>query len=121
MQAKGIGLQPFFKEQQANVEAPVPSSPDTDSSKRRFLVTGLVTAGAAPKLLSQAKESVARLEGKRHTKRESNHSSGIYQSGTLSTAMYILSSLCQQMPLSCSATCFYGVWFGRHNAADRQF
>ena len=35
------------------------------------------------------------------------------------TAMYILSSLCQQMPFSCPETCFYGVWFGRHNAADR--
>ena len=48
----------------------MPSSPDTDSSKRRFLVTGLVTAGAAPKLLSQAKESVARLEGKKAYKKE---------------------------------------------------
>ena len=67
---KALVYNPSLKKQQANVEAPVPSSPDTDSSKRRFLVTGLVTAGAAPKLLSQAKESVARLEGKKAYKKE---------------------------------------------------
>lgn len=66
---KALVYNPSLKKQQANVEAPVPSSPDTDSSKRRFLVTGLVTAGAAPKLLSQAKESVARLEGKKAYKK----------------------------------------------------
>ena len=67
---KALVYNPSLKKQQANVEVPVPSSPDTDSSKRRFLVTGLVTAGAAPKLLSQAKESVARLEGKKAYKKE---------------------------------------------------
>ena len=67
---KALVYNPSLKKQQANVEAPVPSSPDTDSSKRRFLVAGLVTAGAAPKLLSQAKESVARLEGKKAYKKE---------------------------------------------------
>ena len=39
---KALVYNPSLKKQQANVEVPVPSSPDTDSSKRRFLVTGLV-------------------------------------------------------------------------------
>lgn len=42
-----------------------PSLSPTDSSKRRFLVAGLLTAGAVPKLLSQVKESVASLGGKK--------------------------------------------------------
>lgn len=47
-----------------------PSLSPTDSSKRRFLVAGLLTAGAVPKLLSQVKESVASLEGKKVYKKE---------------------------------------------------
>ena len=66
MQAKGIGL------------------PKRTTSRPCAIITGhgfiqnvvfwlqdCVIAGAAQKLLSQAKESVASLEGKRHTKRES--------------------------------------------------
>ena len=47
-----------------------PSLSPTDSSKRRFLVAGLLTAGAVPKLLSQVKESVASLGGKKVYKKE---------------------------------------------------
>lgn len=46
--------------------AEIPTEPTTtDSSKRRFLVVGLFTAGAAPGVFSQARQSVATLEGKK--------------------------------------------------------
>ena len=117
---KALVYNPSLKKQQANVEAPVPSSPDTDSSKRRFFgCRSCYCRGYSqtPVPSQRIRCKIRRQEGIQ--KRESNHSSGLYQSGTLSTAMYILSSLCQQMPFSCPETCFYGVWFGRHNAADR--
>lgn len=66
---KALVYAPSLKKQ-SDVETPAPSSPDLDSSKRRFLVAGLVTAGATPKLISQAKESVASLEGKKAYKKE---------------------------------------------------
>ena len=66
---KALVYAPSLKKQ-SDVETSAPSSPDLDSSKRRFLVAGLVTAGATPKLISQAKESVASLEGKKAYKKE---------------------------------------------------
>lgn len=53
-----------------SVPAKEESVSTTDSSKRRFLLAGLLTAGAAPKLLSQAQESVASFEGKKAYKKE---------------------------------------------------
>lgn len=64
---KALVYHPSLKKRQAGSgkDSGEPLSPDTDSSKRRFLVAGLLTAGATPKFLSQAKESVAGLEGKK--------------------------------------------------------
>ena len=46
------------------------SSVAADSSKRRFLLAGLATAGAAPTLLTKAQESIATMEGKKAYKKE---------------------------------------------------
>lgn len=65
---KALVYAPVLKRQQetsSNEETPT----KTDSSKRRFLVVGLATAGAAPKLVSQVQESVASLEGKKAYKK----------------------------------------------------
>lgn len=42
---------------------------DTDTAKRRFLMTGVMTAVAAPKILAQIKETTATLGGKRHIRK----------------------------------------------------
>ena len=47
-----------------------PSSVTADSSKRRFLLAGLATAGATPTLLTKAQESIATMEGKKAYKKE---------------------------------------------------
>ena len=119
---KALVYNPSLKKRQSGSgkDSEAPLSPNTDSAKRRFLIAGLLTAGAAPKLLSQAKESVASLEGKKHIKGESDHSAGICQPRTFSAAMYIVPPLCQQMPVTCTETGFYGVWIGRNDAAYRQ-
>ena len=69
---KALVYNPSLKKRQSGSgkDSEAPLSPNTDSSKRRFLIAGLLTAGAAPKLLSQAKESVASLEGKKAYKKE---------------------------------------------------
>lgn len=69
---KALVYNPSLKKRQSDSgkDSGDPLSPDTDSSKRRFLIAGLLTAGAAPKLLSHAKESVASLEGKKAYKKE---------------------------------------------------
>lgn len=41
-----------------------------DTSKRRFLMAGVATAAAAPKVLAQVKEAVASLEGKKSYKKK---------------------------------------------------
>ena len=46
------------------------SSVAADSSKRRFLLAGLATAGAAPTLLTKAQESIATMEGKKAYKKK---------------------------------------------------
>lgn len=46
------------------------SSVAADSSKRRFLLAGLATAGAASTLLTKAQESIATMEGKKAYKKE---------------------------------------------------
>lgn len=45
---KALVYNPSLKKQQANVEAPVPSSPDTDSSKRRFWLPVLLLPELLP-------------------------------------------------------------------------
>ena len=45
-------------------------SATADSSKRRFLVAGLLAAGAAPKVVTQAQETIASMEGKKAYKKE---------------------------------------------------
>lgn len=66
---KALVYSPAAKKQQSlSEEAATPVT--ADSSKRRFLVAGLVTAGAAPKILSQVQESVATMQGKKAYKKE---------------------------------------------------
>lgn len=66
---KALVYSPAAKKQQSlSEEAATPIT--ADSSKRRFLVAGLVTAGAAPKILSQVQESVATMQGKKAYKKE---------------------------------------------------
>lgn len=74
---KALVYAPALKKQQlpSAVENPTSataeqSSATADSSKRRFLLAGLATAGAAPKLLSKAQESIATMEGKTAYKKE---------------------------------------------------
>lgn len=61
---KAFVYNPSLKRGASLTEKPVEPT-TTDSSKRRFLVAGLVTAGAAPGVFSQARKSAATLEGKK--------------------------------------------------------
>lgn len=61
---KALVYNPFLKREPSLTEKPAEPT-TTDSSKRRFLVAGLVTAGATPGVFSQARKSVAALEGKK--------------------------------------------------------
>ena len=99
-----------------------PSSVTADSSKRRFLLAGLATAGATPTLLTKAQESIATMEGKKaYKKRKSDYSSGICQPEAFPATLYIMPSLCQQMPVACTETRFHGIRSGRCDAANGQF
>lgn len=126
---KALVYAPALKKQQLSsaVENPTSttaeqSSATADSSKRRFLLAGLATAGAAPKLLSKVQESIATMEGKTaYKKRKSDYASGICQPETFSATLYILPSLCQQMPVACIEARFHGIRTRRHNATDCQF
>lgn len=67
---KALVYAPVLKRQQeTSPNEEIPTKTKTDSSKRRFLVAGLATAGAAPKLLSQVQQSIASLEGKKAYKK----------------------------------------------------
>ena len=71
---KALVYAPFFKKQQKTLEKEAVSMSfsslsSTDSSKRRFLIAGLLTAGTAPKLLAEAKKAAASLEGKKAYKK----------------------------------------------------
>lgn len=98
------------------------SSVAADSSKRRFLLAGLATAGAAPTLLYKG----ARIhcdDGRQKgiQKRKSDYSSGICQPEAFPATLYIMPSLCQQMPVACTETRFHGIRSGRCDAANGQF
>jgi len=54
-------------------------------------------------------------------KRKSDYASGICQPETFSATLYILPSLCQQMPVACIEARFHGIRTRRHNATDCQF
>ena len=109
---KALVYAPSLKKQ-SDVETPAPSSPDLDSSKRRFLVAGLVTAGATPKLISQAKESVASLEGKKAYKKENP----ITPPGSISREHFQQQcTSCHLCVSKCPSHSFYGIWLGRHDA-----
>lgn len=56
--------------QKALVYTPSLKSSPVNPSKRRFLIAGLLTAGTAPKLIAQAQQTVASLEGKKAYKKE---------------------------------------------------
>lgn len=55
--------------QKALVYAPSIKKGAVNPSKRRFLIAGLLTAGTAPKLIAQAQQAVASLEGKKAYKK----------------------------------------------------
>ena len=57
--------EPSFRKQP---QATTPQSA-ADSSKRRFLIAGLLTAGAAPKVLAEVQKATASLEGKKAYKK----------------------------------------------------
>lgn len=56
--------------QKALVYTPSLKSSPVNPSKRRFLIAGLLTAGTAPKLIAQAQQTIASLEGKKAYKKE---------------------------------------------------
>lgn len=55
--------------QKALVYTPSLKSSPVNPSKRRFLIAGLLTAGTAPKLIAQAQQTIASLEGKKAYKK----------------------------------------------------
>lgn len=55
--------------QKALVYAPSIKKGAVNPSKRRFLIAGLLTAGTTPKLIAQAQQAVASLEGKKAYKK----------------------------------------------------
>lgn len=55
--------------QKALVYVPSIKKGAVNPSKRRFLIAGLLTAGTAPKLIAQAQQAVASLEGKKAYKK----------------------------------------------------
>lgn len=56
--------------QKALVYAPSLKTNTVNPSKRRFLIAGLLTAGTAPKLIAQAQQTIASLEGKKAYKKK---------------------------------------------------
>lgn len=56
--------------QKALVYTPSLNASPVNPSKRRFLIAGLLTAGTAPKLIAQAQQTIASLEGKKAYKKE---------------------------------------------------
>ena len=54
-------------------------------------------------------------------KRKSDYSSGICQPEAFPATLYIMPSLCQQMPVACTETRFHGIRSGRCDAANGQF
>lgn len=70
---KALNYTPSLKRTPATEEGnPVKDelSATADSSKRRFLVAGLLAAGAAPKVVTQAQETIASMEGKKAYKKQ---------------------------------------------------
>lgn len=71
---RALVYDPFFRKSQKisekeELSTPSSSLSSTNASKRRFLIAGLLTAGATPKLLAEAQKATASLEGKKAYKK----------------------------------------------------